>query len=202
MALVTCTRCGAQISDKAGTCPRCGAALRATPNEDSEKQARQRVGHFLAANKKYLPENEIPRLRADLSALSKEEMLEVECVSFKDPVLLILLSVFTGAYGVDRFVLGDTVKGMMKIAISVLACIFLVMGAFGLIASLIGGMSYDDYDRPAARGGILSAMILWVPCLLLSFLAFVWYIVDIFLMNSLTKKYNVRKIYKIIRTAY
>lgn len=188
MALIRCKTCGAQVSDRASACPNCGTPLGLSSSVDEQKLARQRVARFLMANGKYLPENEIPRLRESLSNLSKDEMLEVECISFRNPVLLIILSFFFGTMGVDRFVLGDVKHGVGKLLLWVLWMIIYC----GYMFALLHTAYYSDHDP---MGGAITGM---GGIILLGLVVFVFWLVDLIRISGLTKKYNARKIYNAI----
>ena len=193
MALIRCKTCGAQVSDRATACPNCGTPLGLSSSVDEQKLARQRVARFLMANGKYLPENEIPRLRESLSKLSKDEMLEVECISFRNPVLLIILSFFFGTMGVDRFVLGDVKHGVGKLLLWVLWVIFYCGYMFALLQR-----SYTDIYRHDYYSGHGSITMGIVGIFLLGLVVFVFWLIDLIRISGLTKKYNARKIYNAI----
>ena len=193
MALIRCKTCGAQVSDRATACPNCGTSLGLSSSVDEQKLARQRVARFLMANGKYLPESEIPRLRESLSNLSKDEMLEVECISFRNPVLLIILSFFFGTMGVDRFVLGDVKHGVGKLLLWVLWVIFYCGYMFALLQR-----SYTDIYRHDNYSGHGSIMMGIVGIFLLGLVVFVFWLIDLIRISGLTKKYNARKIYNAI----
>lgn len=151
MALIKCTECGQMISDKAEICPNCGAPIEkkiickecgmeisemtqvcpncGCPNPfaitlnqipiniDYEK----RVQRFLVINKNYLPQNRLQEIRVMLLKLTDDQWDSIECISFKDPTLLLILSVLVGMLGIDRFVLGDILNGVLKLLLSI-AC--------------------------------------------------------------------------------
>ena len=134
MALIKCNECGQTMSDKANVCPNCGAPVGATetqnvrPNtmrptveqEAASDKIKKRVQYFLMNNKKYLPENRIPKLRERMLALNEDQLQSIECTSFKDPTLLLIISFLVGAFGVDRFILGDVGLGVAKLLITIL----------------------------------------------------------------------------------
>ena len=75
----------------------------------------QKVDMFMMMNNKYLPESQILFIRERLLAAddSKEGLLHT--VQFKDPVIALILSLFIGNLGVDRFYIGDTGLGIGKL---------------------------------------------------------------------------------------
>lgn len=90
------------------------------PTSSSDK-VKQRVQYFLMNNKKFLPDAQIPKLRERLLELNEEQLEQVECISFKDPIMLLVISIIVGALGVDRFMLGDNTKGVLKLLVALLA---------------------------------------------------------------------------------
>ena len=45
----------------------------------------------------------------------------VECMVFKDPTIMLVISFFLGEFGVDRFMLGDTKNGVYKLLLLLFA---------------------------------------------------------------------------------
>lgn len=127
---VTCPECGKELSANATACPNCGCPVEASgsqnvrpstmrPTAPADK-TKQRVQYFLMNNKKFLPDARLPKLRDRLSALSEEQFQQIECVSFKDPTMLLIISIFLGELGVDRFMLEDTKNGVLKLLLTII----------------------------------------------------------------------------------
>ena len=129
----TCSECGKELPAGAKACPTCGAPVGAPetqnvrPNtmrptveqEAASDKIKKRVQYFFMNNKKYLPENRIPQLRERMLTLNEEQLQSIECISFKDPTTLLIISIFIGAFGVDRFMLGDVGLGVAKLLITI-----------------------------------------------------------------------------------
>ena len=75
----------------------------------------QRVDMFIMTNQKNLPAEKIPFLRDRLMQCDPQRWVMVSSVEMKDPTTLLLLSLFLGGWGVDRFMLGETGMGVLKL---------------------------------------------------------------------------------------
>lgn len=75
----------------------------------------QKVDMFLMTNQKYLPPEKIVYLKEKLLATTDEKFNLISTVDFKDPTTILLISIFLGSFGVDRFMMGDTGMGILKL---------------------------------------------------------------------------------------
>lgn len=73
------------------------------------------INNFFLVNGKYFDSTVFPQVRQML--VNADESLASTLVSldFKEPTTLLLLSIFLGGYGVDRFILGDVGMGLLKL---------------------------------------------------------------------------------------
>lgn len=112
MALVPCKFCGEMISDQATTCPKCGAPVEqvARPTADTTK-----VDMFITVHGKELPEAQLPMIREKLLQMDNDKLNQLNMLQFKSPTTLLIISIFLGCYGVDRFMLGETGLGVVKL---------------------------------------------------------------------------------------
>lgn len=123
---VICKDCNTTYSADADTCPQCGCPNTAksqqsnqTHNEASES-IKKRVQRFLIENRQKFPRYRVNEIRNELLQLSEEQLENVEYLPFKDPSIMLIISVFLGALGVDRFILGDTSNGIFKLVLTLL----------------------------------------------------------------------------------
>ncbi len=74
-----------------------------------------RVDMYIMTNQKYLPAEKIVFLKEKLLQADESKFTLVSAVEFKDPTTMLLVSIFLGTLGVDRFMMGDTGMGILKL---------------------------------------------------------------------------------------
>ena len=86
-------------------------------NNQNEMQFvdKQKVDMFLLANQKYFPAEKIQFLREKLYTLNESRFFMLPAVELKDPTTMLLISIFLGGWGVDRFMLKETGMGVLKL---------------------------------------------------------------------------------------
>jgi len=75
----------------------------------------QKIDLFIMTNQKYFPAEKIVFLKEKLRTIDDEKFALVSAIDFKEPTTLLLISLFLGSLGVDRFMLGDTGLGILKL---------------------------------------------------------------------------------------
>lgn len=70
---------------------------------------------FVMTNQKYLPAEKIVFLKQKMMEIDETKFALASSVEFKDPTTLLLVSIFLGFLGVDRFMLGETGMGILKL---------------------------------------------------------------------------------------
>ena len=95
----------------------------------------QKVDMFMMTNAKFFEGYQLSGLRDRLLAMDESKWPSLQFIQFKDPTTALLLSIFLGELGVDRFYIGDPGMGVGKL----LTCgglyvwkivdLFLIMGA-------------------------------------------------------------------------
>ncbi len=66
-------------------------------------------------NQKYFPAEKIMLIKERLLALDEQRFQMVSMIELKDPTTLLLISIFIGGLGIDRFMIGDTGMGILKL---------------------------------------------------------------------------------------
>lgn len=76
---------------------------------------KQKIDLFLTTNAKYFEPSALPIIRQKLEKADDTTFLSVQACELKDPTTLLLVSIFLGSLGIDRFMLGDTGMGILKL---------------------------------------------------------------------------------------
>ncbi|MBB1523326.1 MAG: TM2 domain-containing protein [Clostridiales bacterium] len=83
------------------------------------------INSWMMLNAKYFNTKDLPIIQSRLEQMTEEKMLLLNSVELKDPVMMLVISLFFGGIGVDRFLIGDTGMGVLKL---------LTAGGCGIIA--------------------------------------------------------------------
>ena len=76
---------------------------------------RHKVDMYIMSNQKYFPANKIMFLKEKLYSLDESKFSMLSAIELKDPTVLLVVSIFLGSLGVDRFMLKDTGMGILKL---------------------------------------------------------------------------------------
>ena len=85
---------------------------------------KQTIDLYLTTNAKYFEAGAIPIIRQKLENADENTYLTLQPCELQDPTTLLLISVFLGYLGIDRFMLGDIGMGILK---------FLTFGCCGIL---------------------------------------------------------------------
>jgi TM2 domain-containing membrane protein YozV len=75
----------------------------------------QKVDMYVMTNQKFFPAEKIMYLKEKLKSMDEEKFTMISTIELKNPTTLLLFSLFLGGLGVDRFMLGDTGIGILKL---------------------------------------------------------------------------------------
>lgn len=117
---VYCKKCGSALEDGANFCMKCGTKVVSsdevqTPAVVTDSKREERVRYWLSANAAKLPEAQLHSLKERLMNMSDVEFDRISYVSLTDPTMMLIISIFFGSLGVDRFALGDVGLGIGKL---------------------------------------------------------------------------------------
>ena len=76
---------------------------------------KEKVDMYLMSNQKYFPAEKIVFLREKLYAMEESKFMMISVIELKDPTTFLLISLFLGSLGVDRFMLKETGMGVLKL---------------------------------------------------------------------------------------
>ena len=75
----------------------------------------QKVDMFLMSNNKFFPPENLTLIKAQLEKMDDSKFLMINSMSYKDPTMLLIISILAGHIGIDRFMLGETGLGVAKL---------------------------------------------------------------------------------------
>lgn len=70
---------------------------------------------YIMSNQKYFPAEKIVYLKEKLMAMDESKFALLSSIEFKDPTTILIISLFLGTLGIDRFMVKDTGLGILKL---------------------------------------------------------------------------------------
>lgn len=102
----------------------------------------QMVDNYIMLNQKYFPGDKILFLKEKLYAMNEQKFSMLSTIELKDPVVILIISIFLGGLGIDRFMIGDIGLGVLKL---------LTFGVFGIFTIidwfLISGRTKKNFNQ-------------------------------------------------------
>lgn len=74
----------------------------------------ERINIFILTNKHFFLDEDLSLIKLRLETIDEVKWRELSTITFKDPQIALMLSIFGGPIGVDRFYIGDYAKGVLK----------------------------------------------------------------------------------------
>ncbi len=93
---------------------------------------KQKVDMYIMGNQKYFPAEKIIFLKEKLYQMDESKFSMVSCIELKDPTTLLLISLFLGSFGIDRFMIKETGMGVLKLLTCGLCGILTIIDWFSI----------------------------------------------------------------------
>jgi len=75
----------------------------------------ERINLFLATKGDYFPSESYGYIKNHMEQIGEERELAILSANYISPVLNLILSIFVGGFGIDRFIIGDIGLGLGKL---------------------------------------------------------------------------------------
>lgn len=76
---------------------------------------KSKIDLYLTTNAKYFEPSAIPVIRQKMENASDDILISLQATELKEPTTILLISIFLGSLGVDRFMIGDIGMGVLKL---------------------------------------------------------------------------------------
>ncbi len=90
----------------------------------------QKIDMYIMTNQKYFPGEKLVYLKDKLRTMDEEKFGLLSTIELKDPTTILLVSIFLGGLGIDRFMLGETGMGILKLLTAGLCGILTIIDWF------------------------------------------------------------------------
>lgn len=102
-----------------------------------------KINQWVALNKKYFTNRQLRALRDRLAQIDEEAFQMLIAQDYKDPSTALILSIFLGSLGVDRFYIGDIGLGVVKLITAGGFGVWTIIDWF-LISGATRGNNYEE----------------------------------------------------------
>ncbi len=92
----------------------------------------QKVDMYIMGNSKYFPAEKIFYLKEKLASCDESKFALASTIELKDPTTMLIISLFLGSLGIDRFMVGDTGMGVLKLLTGGLCGILTIIDWFSI----------------------------------------------------------------------
>jgi hypothetical protein len=181
----------AQIINSAAIQPASQTAYGVTPGVplDDSQQRIQFAQQFMMMNAKYFNPEDVLRIQNAIAALPVKQQYQLSAAGLRDPQTILLVSIFLGQWGVDRFMVGDKGLGILKICASLVPMLTLIIYFITLTQYNYSSTDYA-YNQSAADGIITGYFVVLAICFICGLGYLIWHIVDIFLTRKKARRNN------------
>lgn len=102
----------------------------------------QKIDMYIMTNQKYFPEGKIIYLKDKLRTMDDDKFSLISTIEMKDPTTLLLVSIFLGTLGIDRFMVGDIGLGILKL-LTLGCCGILTMVDWFIISKRVKEVNFN-----------------------------------------------------------
>ncbi|MCF0219689.1 MAG: NINE protein [Muribaculaceae bacterium] len=74
-----------------------------------------KVNMYLMSNADKFPSEQIPMIRQQLENMTDDQYNNICMLQFQNPTVMLIISIFLGNLGIDRFMVGDIGLGVVKL---------------------------------------------------------------------------------------
>ncbi|MDR0485131.1 MAG: TM2 domain-containing protein [Elusimicrobiota bacterium] len=114
-------------------------------------EQKDRTAAFLNLYAKYFPPENIIEIKMILEGLDENQYAVLSASEFRDPVLMLIISIVGGYFGIDRFMLGQIGLGILKLITGGGCGIWWIVDLF-LIQNLTKKKNYEKFCYAVAAG--------------------------------------------------
>jgi len=79
------------------------------------KMEQSKIDMFVASSSEKFPSDKMGIIHSQLEKIDDKKFLSIQSANYKNPTTLLIISIFLGSLGVDRFMLGQTGLGVAKL---------------------------------------------------------------------------------------
>lgn len=142
-----CKYCGGKVPGNVSSCPNCGSPIGREATSASEIFGSETLGArdrevqlYMMANSKKLPIGSLKEIKERLLESSESQWSSLRLVKLKDPIIMLLLHIFLGMFGVTSFMLGDHKNGRYKVGLWIAWEVFYIMMLNSIIWAFVPGI--------------------------------------------------------------
>lgn len=76
---------------------------------------RDKINMFMVSTSEYFPDDKLFLVREKLENVPDDALTSLSLIQYRSPLLMLAISLLGGPFGIDRFMIGDTGMGILKL---------------------------------------------------------------------------------------